>query len=56
VPTDPLPTIADPAGGPTPVLDVEALLDQVEQEAEERECFANLSAHLTSGARRQADK
>jgi hypothetical protein len=37
VPTDPLPMIADPDGGPTPVLDVEALFEQVEQEAEERE-------------------
>ena len=44
MPTDPLPTTADPAGGPTPVLDVEALLDQIEQEAEEREYFAGLSA------------
>lgn len=42
--TDPLPTTADPAGGPTPVLDVEALLDQIEQEAEERELFADLYA------------
>lgn len=44
MPTDPLPTIADPTGGPTPVLDVEAFLDQTEQEAEEREYFAALGA------------
>jgi hypothetical protein len=33
---------ADPAGGPTPVLDVEALCDQVEQEAEEREYLSGV--------------
>jgi hypothetical protein len=36
VPIPPLPMTADP----TPELDVEALFDQTEQEAEERDCFS----------------
>ena len=42
--TDPLPLTAD---GPTSVLDVDALLDQIEQEDEEREFFADLFGHPT---------
>jgi hypothetical protein len=49
VPTDPLPMTADPTGGPTPVLDVEALLEQIEQEAEEREYFAAVYDRLPAG-------
>jgi hypothetical protein len=41
VSTDPLPMTAGPAG--TPVLDVEALLDQIDQEAEEREYLVALT-------------
>jgi hypothetical protein len=50
VPTEPLPMFVDPAGGPTPVLDVEALFEQMEQETDERESFAALAGEATRSA------
>jgi len=42
--------VADPTGGPARVLDVEALLDQIENEAEEREYFAALAGEAAGPA------
>lgn len=53
---DALPMLADPAGGPAHILDVEALFEQLELEAEAHELDADLSGRLTEGTARMTDK